>query len=198
MAAELPVLPGIDVDAALARVNGKRALLWQLIDDFRQRQGDVVGRIDAAGRAGEFAAARELAHTVKGTAATLGMLRVAAAAGAIEHAALQERVDAGTVSELAAALAEIAAARLPEVAEPVIDSAAASRPTAALQRLATALASNSLSARQEYDRLRASLTPSLQVELTPIGQRIDALDFGEAAHQLARLAPRITAEQSSC
>lgn len=72
------------------------------------------------------------------------------------------------------------------------------RPTAALQRLASALGSNSLSARQEYQQLRASLAPHLQAELNPVGQRIDALEFAEAARELARLAPRITAEPPSC
>ncbi|MBK8067703.1 MAG: hypothetical protein IPK27_08730 [Rhodanobacteraceae bacterium] len=67
-----------------------------------------------------------------------------------------------------------------------------------MQRLATALAGNSLSARQEYEQLRAALEPPLQAALHPVGQSIDALDYPEAARELARLAPRIQAESPSC
>jgi len=201
---DLPTLPGIDVAAALARVNGKRVLLWRLIGDFRQRQRDAGERIESALATGEFAAARELAHTVKGAAATLGMQRVAAAAGSVEQSVLHGQNDAAAVAELKAALAEIDAIELPEPADS--DSAASAtaaatgtiRPADTLQRLATALAGNSLSARQEYEQLRATLNPQLQAELSQIGQRIDALDFGEAAKQLTQLAPRIIAERSTC
>ena len=198
IAEPVPALVGIDVAAALARVNGKRALLWRLIDDFRQRQGDAAARIEAACAGADFAAARELAHTVKGAAATLGMQRVAAAAGALEQAAHERRSDAGALSELAAAMAQIMAATLPQPAELPAAKAAAGHPAEALQRLAKALAGNSLSARQDYEQLRAIVESTLQAELTPIGQRIDALDFTEAATRLAQLAPRLTAELPPC
>ena len=193
-------LPGIDVPAALARVNGKQALLWRLIADFRQRQGNAAARIEALAAAGDWGAARELAHMLKGASATLGMTRVAAAAGALEVGAQLSRVEPPALAELAAALAEVATALLPEPDVPVAPAGNGdpARPTAALQRLATALGSNSLSARQEYQQLRAALAPQLQAELNPVGQRIDALEFAEAARELARLAPRITAEPPSC
>ncbi len=193
-------LPGVDVSAALARVNGKQALLWRLIADFRQRQGNAAAHIEALAAAGDWGAARELAHMLKGASATLGMTRVAAAAGILETGALQGRMEPRGLAELAAALAEVATAQLPEPDEPAAPAGNGdpARPTAALQRLASALGSNSLSARQEYQQLRASLGPQLQAELNPVGQRIDALEFAEAARELARLAPRITAEPPSC
>ena len=137
---------------------------------------------------------------LKGASATLGMTRVAAAAGALEVGAQLSRVEPPALAELAAALAEVATALLPEPDVPVAPAGNGdpARPTAALQRLATALGSNSLSARQEYQQLRAALAPQLQAELNPVGQRIDALEFAEAARELARLAPRITAEPPSC
>ena len=199
-AASLPNLPGIDVAAALARVNGKQALLWRLIADFRQRQGNAAQRIEALSASGDWNAVRELAHLVKGASATLGMTRIAAAAGALEAGAQHAQAAPAALAELAAALAEVVGAALPEAEEPAVAGAAGelARPTAALQRLASALGSNSLSARQEYQQLRASLAPQLQAELNPVGQRIDALEFAEAARELARLAPRITAEPPSC
>jgi hypothetical protein len=198
VADELPTLAGIDVAAALARVNGKRALLWRLIGDFRQRQRDADQRIQTALARGDFTAARELAHAIKGAAATLGMQRVAAAAGALEQAVLQARADNAALTELKAALAEIDGVALPQTAEASSTPSAGGRPADALQRLATALAGNSLSARQDYAQLRAALDPQWHAELAAIGECIDALDFVAAATRLTQLAPRITSERSSC
>ena len=195
-----PTVPGIDLPAALARVGGKQALLWRLVADFRQRQGDAATRLAAFAAAGDWGAVRELAHALKGTSATLGMNRVAAAAGALELAGQQGQGNPTALAELDAALQEIASADIPEPV-PVASAQSsddASRPAAALQRLATALAGNSLSARQEYEHLHAALAPPLQAALNPVGRSIDALDYPEAARELARLAPRIQAESSTC
>jgi two-component system sensor histidine kinase/response regulator len=191
---DLPTWAGVDVAAALARVSGKRVLLWRLIGDFRQRQRDAGERIESALARADLVTARELAHAVKGAAATLGMQRIAAAAGSIEHAVLQGSNDAASIAELKSALAEIDAIVLPQPTAAASAATGTNRPADTLQRLATALAGNSLSARHEFEQLRATLDPQLQAELTQIGQRIDALDFGEAAKQLSKLVPRIIAE----
>jgi HPt (histidine-containing phosphotransfer) domain-containing protein len=186
---------GIDVAAALARVNGKQALLWRLVRDFRQRHGDAAVRMQALIAGARWQEVRDLAHTLKGVASTLGMERVAAAASQLEIAAQTARGDGQALAELAAGLAELDGAALPD-SETLPVSESAERPASdpGWQRLASALARNSLSAAQEFARLRAACGAEPGLDLEPLGRAIDALDFATAARLLAQLAPRTTAE----
>jgi HPt (histidine-containing phosphotransfer) domain-containing protein len=189
------VVPGIDVVAALARVNGKQALLWRLVRDFRQRHGDAAMRMQTLIAGARWQEVRDLAHTLKGVASTLGMDRVAAAAGQLEIAAQSAQGDRLALAELAAGLAELAGAALPDAAPaPHPESAAGAAADAGWQRLASALARNSLSAAQEFARLRSACGAETGQDLEPLGRAIDALDFATAARLLAQLAPRTTAE----
>jgi len=186
---------GIDVAAALARVNGKHALLWRLVRDFRERHGSAAARMQSLIEGARWQEVRDLAHTLKGVASTLGMDRVATAAGQLEIAAQAGAGDATALTELAAGLAELVAAELPG-SEPaaVMPTSEAESPATCWRRLASALARNSLSAAQEFARLRSALDGGHGLDLEPLGRAIDALDFATAARLLTQLAPRTDSE----
>jgi len=76
----------VDIEAAVARVGGNRALVDRLLDAFTRDHAGTVGAIrDALGR-GDHAAARDLSHLLRGVAGNLSILEVETAAAAIERA----------------------------------------------------------------------------------------------------------------
>jgi PAS domain S-box-containing protein len=97
-----PDLPGFDTAAGLARVDGKGALYLRLLRAFRDQQaGSFAGDFRSTAAAGDWAAARRLAHALKGSAATLG---------AVDLPALAEELEAATSAESLEALTEPLAA----------------------------------------------------------------------------------------
>jgi signal transduction histidine kinase/CheY-like chemotaxis protein len=82
----LPELPGVDTAAGLAFSNGDRALYLRLLRRFSEGQADFLVRFDAAGHDADPQARTRLAHTLKGTAASIGAQALAVAAGRLEKA----------------------------------------------------------------------------------------------------------------
>ncbi|MDF1613685.1 PAS domain S-box protein [Desulfurivibrio dismutans] len=80
----LAPLPGFDMVGALERLVGNRALLSRLLADFAQRLAPVQNTLVRHLRAGELTTAREQLHALKGEAANLGAVALAAAAGKLE------------------------------------------------------------------------------------------------------------------
>ncbi|MFT3807071.1 response regulator [Arenimonas sp.] len=188
LAAAIDAVPGVDVATALARVNGKAGLLWQLLDGFRQRHASAATRLREMIDTGQTQAALDLAHTLKGAAATLAAQGIAEAAARVE-AALRRREDArAELGELATALAQLGAAELPQAQARADSTAAAVDPDEAVAQLARALSSNSLGARQAFETLRASLAGAGYAErLETIGRFIDRLDYPAASAELHSL-----------
>jgi len=96
-AVELPAdVPGLDVADGLRRAGGKAKLYAGLLERFVAGQADAPQRIVAA-LATDPGTAERLAHTLKGTSATIGASELAAAAAAVEaairEAAPREEID---------------------------------------------------------------------------------------------------------
>jgi CheY-like chemotaxis protein len=106
--AELPQLPGIDLAAGLA-VWRELAEYRKFLTKFRNDYGDSSRRLHAHCAAGETAAARALAHKLKGTAGNLALPGVMAAAEALELA-LQPEAVASTSTALSTVDAALAQA----------------------------------------------------------------------------------------
>ena len=198
--AETPAVPGVDMALALQRVNGNSQLLWRLLRDFRGRYADTVRRLQALLENRGFDAARDLAHTVKGAAATLAMQRVADAAAAIENAAARGESADGAMRELDAALVEIAATDL-DLAKPSTASPtpAPTRDCAGLlDTLRADLAHNRLAASASFAALRESLRGAdLDAPLAHLGDCIDLLDYPAASAALAALEHQIERERQA-
>ena len=76
----------LDWKDALSRVMQKRDLYCKLLRKFMEMEQDSATRISVALRNGDVDTARQVAHTVKGTAANLGARALAAAALELEMA----------------------------------------------------------------------------------------------------------------
>ncbi|GAB3123713.1 PAS domain S-box protein [Novispirillum itersonii] len=80
------VLPGLSLDVALRNLNGNAALLHRLLLDFAVGHGCEALTWRQLVEREDWAAMNGLAHTLRGTAATLGAQRIAAIAGDLEIA----------------------------------------------------------------------------------------------------------------
>jgi two-component system sensor histidine kinase/response regulator len=202
--APLPALPppelegvrGIDVPLALERVNRNAPLLRRLIEQLHARHADAGRRIAAQVAAGDWKAAADAAHTLKGAAATLAAQRVAAAAARIETDARAGRSERADLDELQAALDELTPPTATSATETEPAAAPATLDRDAVQRarteLAAQLARNSFSARAAFDALRLVLAGAgADAELARLGDHIDRLEFDRAAACLDALAARL-------
>ena len=86
MSAGLQALPGMDMAAALARLNGSERLLHKALQHFLQVERDFVERFAATWAAGERDTARRMAHDLASITGTLGMHTLQRGAKALEHA----------------------------------------------------------------------------------------------------------------
>jgi PAS domain S-box-containing protein len=84
--ARLAVLPGFDVVRGLALLPGKPEKYLHLLDRFVESHLDDMTRLAASLTDGDYATVRIIAHTLKGTAATLGADTMAALAATLENA----------------------------------------------------------------------------------------------------------------
>ncbi|MBF0551215.1 MAG: response regulator, partial [Deltaproteobacteria bacterium] len=85
--AQLPnTLPGVDIGAALKRLNGNRALLIKLLQDFHRDFSDVESRLRQALESKDYASAQGTAHTLKGVTGNLSANEISDAAAALETA----------------------------------------------------------------------------------------------------------------
>ena len=99
---ELPAfMAGVDTEAGLATCAGNAALYKKLLLQFRASQGDFGSVFGEALTGPDDAAPMRLAHTLKGVAASMGAVDVAAAAEVLE-AACQDHLASGTIETLLA------------------------------------------------------------------------------------------------
>ena len=82
---ELPPLPGLRVDEALARLGGDKRLYHSILLQFCLHNSDAVGKVLDALAEERFDDARRLAHTLKGLAGTIGAKKLQEAAQAFEE-----------------------------------------------------------------------------------------------------------------
>lgn len=87
----LSAVPVFEVASALARIDGDAGMYGYFLTVFRDKNAGCVCKIRAALRRGDTAGARVLAHSLKGGSATVGAVRLAAAAARLEKS-LEESV----------------------------------------------------------------------------------------------------------
>ena len=209
--AALPAeLPPFDLPAALARVNGKAALLRRLILSFAESQADAGAELRRLIAVGDLVKARRLAHTLKGVAGSLGLAAVQGHAATVERMlAAEDAQDASAeIALLEAELAPaIAAARLlrdpapgsnpaPATGREAVPISAAAPPAAgaaawevaaATDRLREQLRRRSLGARAGFETLADALgLPADARAAHPLRQALDRLDYALALILLDR------------
>jgi CheY-like chemotaxis protein len=208
-------LAGIDVVTGLRRVGGNRGLYDRLLGTFAQRWRDAGARIAEALAVGRIDEARRLAHTLKGTAATLGIDGISAQAATLETALrppaagqltptedaviedLRARLEAG-LHEICEVLdhAGFAAGPAPDAAAVVDQSGPrtdAQPVLLAIDELETLLQRRNLRARDAVDRLRRTVLPErCQAPLAQVVGNVARLEYAEAAVALAQLKALLT------
>ena len=86
VAAKLPHLDGLDIQAGLSRTRGKQDFYLNLLKQFAADFCSFVEQMTQCLREGKHEDAQRLAHSLKGVAANLGAHRVADAASELERA----------------------------------------------------------------------------------------------------------------
>ncbi len=191
-------LRGIDVAQALARVSRNADLLRRLVTQLYERHADAADRIARLAADGNWQAALDTAHTLKGAAATLAATRVAAAAASIEAQLRNHAPETATVDELRLALQELAPSIHAAGASPSAKSEIRTPielPQAEIAELERALTEQSFDARRDFENLRRCVAGhGYDTTLDSIGSAIDRLDFIAAAAALRSLVDQLAGE----
>jgi PAS domain S-box-containing protein len=191
-------LRGVDVDAALARLNGRRDLLTRLLRAFVEDHEKSAAAISGAIARGDFEKGLQIAHEVKGVAGTLSANAVFAAARALEHGLRQGRRDSlpALVDRLSAALEVVCRSvadwtretggSVSATAKPALEQTGVAPLLAAFDTL---LKNRRFSARQQFDQWKDQIKdPAAAPLLAQIQQCLDRLDFQQARDHVGALA----------
>jgi two-component system, sensor histidine kinase and response regulator len=190
-----PVIEGLNVEAGLQVCAGNRQLYQRLLTKFVQAESDFSSRFAAAIQVSDQTAAIRIAHTLKGSAGTLGAAALQDAASQLEEACRQGLDDAVVATPLAAVVRELsqvlpvisrylaqAPSRQPTLSDP---------PTVArlLTELRDQLAAHDPAARDTAESLLgATLGSSLQSVTQALCRAVADYDFDGATHHIARLS----------
>ncbi len=105
-------LDGLDVQAGLAHMMGKKPLYLAMLQRYVTGQRDCADNIRLALAAGDAATAQRAAHTLKGVSGTIGAKEISALAAAVETALREQQGDekvAKAIGELTPPLAALTA-----------------------------------------------------------------------------------------
>jgi len=191
----LSPLPGIDVEAALARLGGNHDALTALLKRFEQSQGGTVNEVRAMLSAGQRQPAAQALHKLRGVAANLGasdVARLTAAAEAVLHdpaadslalpAALNRLEQA---LELVARSARNLAAPTQHTSDNHTDTPDLAQKLAELQGL---LQNNNLKALEHFRALRPALASAGQAQA--LAEAVETLNFKLARQMVQEMLQR--------
>ncbi|MBF0477660.1 MAG: response regulator [Deltaproteobacteria bacterium] len=200
---QLPdTLPGLDIAAALKRLNGNRALLIKLLQDFHRDFSGAGNRLRQALEDKDYALAQRTVHTLKGVTGNLSARGISDVAAALETALDQGVTDGypALMDKLDQALSPLieSAARfvlVPARNQPTETESAPGREQDP-ERLATVLIEfddllkrNNISARKHFALVKDHLTgEEFQEGMKQIEALMDRLDFKGARALLHPIA----------
>jgi CheY-like chemotaxis protein len=197
-------IAGLDTGLGLARTAGKTALYRRLLQKFVALEGDAIGQVRAALDAGDAVAAERAAHTLKGTAGSIGATALQAEAAALEQALHERAAQAALepllqacsaqLEPLVSALASWLAARqatdqqAPDAAA-LIEPPDAPALRAALQRLERLLQDSDSAAEQAWDQDAALFRFCLGARWGEVDAALRGFDYEQALQVLREAAP---------
>jgi PAS domain S-box-containing protein len=97
----LRLIPGFDPALGLRRCSGKTDFYRSILKQFTDKQATSVAQIQQAVGQQDWALAERLAHTLKGTAGSIGAVRIQTLSEEVESAIKQRHPPQGTQNELA-------------------------------------------------------------------------------------------------
>jgi PAS domain S-box-containing protein len=194
----LMAVRGVDVAAALIRLNGQHDLLVRLLRVFAQEHGSATADIGAAIAEKDFEGALGVVHNLRGVAGTLSATDVFDAARALErglrngeHGLLGEQLE-----RLRVALDAVCRSIRESTGEATVVRADESphepdRPMAGalLAEFDVLLKMRRFSARQRFEQLKQQLTlPELAATVERVQRALDELEFEQARSHLPAIA----------
>jgi PAS domain S-box-containing protein len=192
---------GLDIDRALARMGGNAAVLLQSIAAFVDDAATVCDRVAQQLSQGDAAAATRTLHSLKGLAATLGALGLAALAADAEKtvagAAGSVRTDA-LLQDIARSLAEVlpglqtVAAQLGGARE-VSDGPPTASALPALHTLLQALQDGDMTALELHAELRPHVPARWADWMAPLDAALADLELELAAVECEKLIALVSA-----
>ena len=201
-AGDLLDIAEIDVASALKRTGGNQARYESLLRRFAQKQASVVDEIRQFLSSADVATAERTAHSLKGSAGTLGAMDVSEKAAAVENAIrdgqdVDEVLSALTVSVAKAVDAIKAALPKEEVSsngKTRLDPSTALKPLAELQRL---LESDDGEAADFIIEARPVLSGALtDTEIEALGELVGEFDFEGALGCLSDIVARLEKDRT--
>jgi two-component system sensor histidine kinase/response regulator len=193
----VPEIEGIDVSGGIKRVAGNKKLYRDLLGQFAEKQVDAAGQISEALKNDDSQLAERIAHTVKGVAGNLGIVKVQLSAATLEKAIRQSDpetpallVDFKAVLEFQiAAVADALHSTMPAVARPSASVAFnAEAASAAAARLRSLLEASDGEAEEAFLALREQLGDKAETSaLGELGDAIRDFDFDTAEVRLGAI-----------
>jgi two-component system, sensor histidine kinase and response regulator len=186
------ILPGIDFASVVRRCGGSETLAREIIIGFRDQNRNVFNELSRALKNGNHDHAKELLHSLKGLAGTIGACSLAATASEMESAVKDE---CGNLDVLPPAIMEQQLAEVFEAAD-ILDHLLLDQASDTvwvqlpleeleplLRKLYDSLYNNSLGAKKIFDQLKCHLRQS---ERDEIHKQMVRLDFERALAALER------------
>lgn len=197
---EFDGVPGLNVEAGLARTRGRAGLYRRVLGMFLERQSRFADDFKAASERGDREARQWLAHTLKGSAGNIGAVPLGDAAAKLEDACrgtdedVVETAFAQTVGELEPLLEGLS--RLQDKGrQPATDVAARGaieKLPEMLQDLAKLLAANDAQAAVLAARIRPLVEHTAWVaRFVGISEAVASYDFDLAAERLEVLRTKM-------
>ncbi len=208
---EIPAtIPGVDVDAALGRLNGNRRLLRSLLYEFLRDHADAGKAIRSAlagKRKDDIEAAARIAHAVRGMAGNMSARRLFDAASVLEMRLKDgDHSPIKALDEFQAALSEVAtsvgvikkvedtAAETDEAETAPLDKEAIAP---VLEELAHMVDGKRFEAQETFDKLKpmmAGADADVRNHMAELEERIDRIDFTHARESIDAIAEALGIE----
>lgn len=192
-------VPGLDVLRGMAVMGGDSALYRNMLQRFWLGQQGFAASFHSAWSSDDKVTARRLAHTLKGSASTIGATGVAEQAALLERAC-EEGNDAGVATSLPALMAELvpllAALHAERVSQPVTLASEhayvidAETLAVQLRQLGELLAQSDAQALALCQQIQADLAASSSPQWTAfqeVSQAVNEFEFDHALHLLQSL-----------
>lgn len=199
--AEIAVIEGFDVAAALDRPDGNVALYNRLLRSFVDNKAKTVKIIDEALQSGDTALAERTAHTLKSSAGTIGAVELESLAQNLENAIGRE--ESGEIVTAALRHFAIEMERVVTVlsntlppAAPVRDNSLSPCPvdgasvTPALQSLLLSIRGSDCAVEQYLDDHQNELKSLPKQDMDILGKHLKNFDFAAAHEALLALAEK--------
>ncbi|WP_052507570.1 transporter substrate-binding domain-containing protein [Desulfonatronovibrio magnus] len=195
---QMPQMPGVNTSLGLSRASGNQTLYRKLLAGFQSRHLGSAQEMERLLQAGQVQDAVRLAHTLKGTAANLGMDELSEAAGALMHGLESKARDSASLiaevrswlSTVGNSLEELAGRPSESASEAGSSGDLDTGQAAALAREAAGMADQDLSL--AMDKLQVLLDMPLPPEMLARGQRVfsllDEFEIDQAALELEDMA----------